>query len=126
MWRGMASPASLIAIVDDEEPIRRALLRLLRSEGLPGVAYASADAFLDALPQLDCRCVVVDVHMPGTTGIELQQRLADLRPSLPVIVVTGQHSAQTEAQVRACQPVAYLQKPLDAEQLRGAIRSTSP
>ena len=118
----MASPHSLIAIVDDEEPIRRALLRLLRSAGLPGVAYASADEFLEALPQLHCRCVVLDIHMPGTSGIELQQRLAELWPRLPVIVVTGQHSAQAEAQVRARQPLAYLQKPLDAEQLLGAIR----
>jgi FixJ family two-component response regulator len=122
----VATADSLIAIVDDEAPVRRALLRLLRSAGLPGVAYASADEFLAALPQLHCRCVVVDVHMPGISGIELQLRLADLWPRLPVIVVTGQHSAQAEAQVRAHQPLAYLHKPLDADQLLGAIRSTAP
>lgn len=122
----MVSSHSLIAIVDDEEPIRRALVRLLRSAGLSGIAYASADEFLSALPQLRCRCVVLDVHMPGTSGIELQQRLANLWPRLPVIMVTGQHSAQAEAQVREHQPLAYLHKPLDAEQLLGAIRSTAP
>lgn len=122
----MASPHSLIAIVDDEEPIRRALLRLLRSAGLHGVAYASADELIEALPQLDCRCVVLDIHIPGTNGIELQQRLAAVWPQLPVIVVTGQHTAQAEAQVLARGSLAYLQKPIDAEQLLEAIRSTPP
>lgn len=122
----MLNPQSPIAIVDDEASIRRALLRLLRSAGLPGVAYASAEEFIQALPQLNCRCVVLDVHMPGTSGIELQQWLAEGWPRLPVIMVTGQHSDQTAAQVQARRPLAYLQKPLDAEQLLGAIRSTAP
>jgi FixJ family two-component response regulator len=122
----VATPHSLIAIVDDEEPIRRALLRLLRSAGLAGVAYASADEFLQALPRLDCRCVVLDIHMPGTNGLDVQRRLSAAWPRLPVIMVTGQHSAQAEAQARAQRPLAYLQKPLDAEQLLGAIRSAAP
>jgi FixJ family two-component response regulator len=120
------NPKSLIAIVDDEASIRRALLRLLRSAGLAGVAYASAEEFVEALPQLICRCVVLDVHMPGTNGIELQQWLAEAWPRLPVIMITGQHSNETEAQVLALGPLAYLHKPLDDEQLLGAIGSTAP
>jgi FixJ family two-component response regulator len=121
----MMTPQPLIAIVDDEESIRRALSRLLRSVGLQAVAYASGAEFLTALPLQPPSCVVLDLHMPGMSGIDVQEQLARSWPDLPVIVVTGQHSTETETQVQVCHPVAYLLKPLDDELLLGAIRAAT-
>jgi FixJ family two-component response regulator len=118
----MGTSDCVIAIVDDEEPVRRALLRLLRAEGLRGVGFGSGAEFLTALPMAEPGCVVLDLHMHGMSGLEVQRQLAHAWPDLPVIVVTGQHTAESEAQARACRAAAYLRKPLDGSTLLGAIR----
>ena len=110
-----------IAVVDDEEPVRRALLRLLRSAGLEGRAFASGADFLDALACGWPYCVVLDLHMPGMTGFEVLAHLAQVAPEIGVIVATGQHSAELQARVQRHRPLAYLQKPLDDHLLLAAI-----
>jgi FixJ family two-component response regulator len=117
------APDRVIAVVDDEEPVRRALLRLLRADGLQGVGFGCGADFLTALATTTPSCVVLDLHMHGMSGLQVQRQLAHAWPDLPVIVVTGQHTAETEAQVRACHPAAYLRKPLDGTTLLGAIRT---
>ncbi|MFN9677468.1 MAG: response regulator transcription factor [bacterium] len=112
-----------VAIVDDDAPVRRALLRLLRSEGLQGVAFASANEFLLALQGACPSCVIVDLHMPNVDGFELQQQLARDWPRLPVILMTGQNSPEIEAHVQVAHPVAILLKPIDSEVLIRTIRS---
>lgn len=119
----MGTPDRVIAVVDDEEPVRRALLRLLRAEGLQGVGFGSGAEFLTALPAATPSCVVLDLHMHGLSGLEVQRQLAHAWPNLPVIIVTGRHTAESEAQARACHPAAYLRKPLDGSTLLGAIRT---
>jgi FixJ family two-component response regulator len=110
-----------IAIVDDEEPIRRALVRLLRSAGLEAQAFESGQAFLASLPGRRPRCVVLDLHMPGLSGLDVQARLAQSWPGLPVIFITGQHSPETAERVMAAQPLAYLVKPVHDQLLLDAI-----
>lgn len=112
-----------IAVVDDDEAVRRALLRLLRAEGFAGVAYRNAAEFLLALPHALPACVVLDVHMPGIDGLELQQHLAREWPDLPVIMVTGQHSPEAEALARSRHAADFLVKPIDGDALVRAIRS---
>ena len=101
-------------------------MRLLRSAGMQVQGFASGAEFLDSLASRTPDCVVLDLHMPGLTGFEVQACLARRWPQLPVIVVTGHHSAATEARVRAGGTVAYLRKPIDEQQLFDAIARAMP
>ena len=78
----------VVFVVDDDEAVRDSLSMLMRSVGLAVETYPSALEFLDR-SRPGGACLVVDVRMPGMTGLELQQRLASTRPDLPVVVITG-------------------------------------
>lgn len=108
-------------MVDDEEPVRRALLRLLRSAGLGAHAFASGTEFLLSLETCRPGCVVLDLHMPGMTGFEVQAQLARDAPEIPVIIVTGHDSPETCARAMLTKPVAYLLKPMNDQSLLDAI-----
>jgi len=88
---------SLIAIVEDEEPIRKALRRLLRSAGMDVKSFPSGVEFLESLTTQWPDCVVLDLHMPVMNGFEVQARLAELRVSVPVVIITGHDSDETRA-----------------------------
>lgn len=121
MLASMNTTTPWIAIVDDEETIRCALLRLLDSAGLAARAYAGGAELLDDLrDQLPC-AVILDLHMPGLDGHQLQARLAQLAPQLDVIAMTGQHSAAARARVLAYPRATYLSKPLAEQQLLDAL-----
>jgi FixJ family two-component response regulator len=122
LWlRTVSKQTTFIAIVDDEESIRRALLRLMRSAGLAAECFSSGAEFLNSLAIREPRCVVLDLHMPGMSGFEVQALLAHSWPDLPVIVVTGHHTAETRAQALSTHPLAYLLKPIDDRLLLDAI-----
>jgi FixJ family two-component response regulator len=107
--------------VDDEEPIRKALTRLLRSAGMDVVAFASGTEFLDSLPSRRPDCVVLDVHMPHMNGFDVQARLAESSSPVPVVIITGHDSGETRDRALAGQPVAYLRKPVNDQTLLDAI-----
>jgi FixJ family two-component response regulator len=109
----------LIAIVDDEEPIRKALTRLLRSTGLDVESFPSGSEFLESLPARRPDCVVLDLHMPVVNGFEVQARLAE--SGVPVVIITGHDSDETRAQALAGRPAAYLRKPVNDQVLLDAI-----
>jgi len=111
----------LIAIVDDDEPIRKALTRLLRSFGYDIESFPSGAEFLESLSTHQPGCVVLDLHMPGISGFEVQVRLEQSRINVPVIVITGHDSLETRAQVMNRKPVAYLRKPVNDQVLHDAI-----
>lgn len=115
---------SRIALVDDEEPIRKALKRLLRSVGLEAVAFASGAEFLESLPTLRPHCLVLDLHMPAMSGFQLLARLAELGQQLPVLILTGHDSDETRDKALAWRPVAYLRKPVHDQTLLDAIELT--
>jgi FixJ family two-component response regulator len=117
-----------IAIVDDDEAVRRALLRLMRSAGVPAQAYAGGAALLDAiaLAALPPCCVVLDVHMPGLSGLEVQARLAAIAPATGVIIMTGHGTAEEQARAMRLRPLAYLAKPVNDQQLLDAIGAACP
>jgi FixJ family two-component response regulator len=116
-------PASaFVAIVDDEEPIRRALMRLLRSAGHASHAFASGQQFLDSLSAGPLPgCVVLDVHLAEMSGVDVARRLAQAWPAVRVIFITGHPSPDMEHQVLATRPSAYLLKPVNDRALLGAI-----
>jgi FixJ family two-component response regulator len=113
-----------IAIVDDDASIRRALSRLLHSVGWKAVALPSAEAFLQAGLQMlpPPNCLVLDVRLPGMSGVELLEHLVAAGPSLPAIIITAYDDVQVRKRAAQAGVVAYVQKPVDAQDLLQAIQ----
>lgn len=103
----------LVAVVDDEEPVRKALGRLLRAAGLAADCYASGQEFLKAVDLGNPSCLVLDLHMPGLSGFEVLQRLHARGPRLPTIIITGHDEPENEVRCLAAGAVAYMRKPFD-------------
>ena len=111
-----------IAVIDDDESVRKALKRLLRAANLDADTFASGRDFIDSLAAQVPDCIVLDLHMPGMNGLEVQQQLGPrggLR--LPIVVITGHDEPQTRAQCLSAGAAAYLRKPLDDKALLDAI-----
>ena len=117
----MTKTRSLIAIVDDEEPIRKALSRLIRSAGLDAETFPSGAELLDSLSTRRPDCIVLDLHMPLVNGFEVQTRLAESGMTVPVIIITGHDSDETRDRALYGKPVAYLRKPVNDQALLDAI-----
>jgi FixJ family two-component response regulator len=112
----------VIAIVDDEVSMLRALRRLLRSEGFAAMTYASAEEFLRSGLQQCVGCLVLDVQMPGMTGLDLLAHLAASDMTLPVIIITGLGDEETRLRAEQAGVVAYLRKPFEEKVLLEAIQ----
>jgi FixJ family two-component response regulator len=119
----METPGPLIAVIDDEAVIRRALLRLLRGERYRAVAFDSGRGFLESLAKELPRCVILDLEMPIMSGIEIQQRMLELGLHLPVIVVTAHDDAATYQRCLALGARWYFRKPVEGKRLLEAVRA---
>ena len=108
-----------IAVVEDEEPVRVALGRVLQWSGLEVRTFASVEEILASVAWADC--VVLDLHMPGMSGFDVLPRLAAEAERPPVIVITGRDSAENRQRSMAAGAVAYLLKPVDGAGLLDAI-----
>ncbi|MBI1370981.1 MAG: response regulator [Planctomycetes bacterium] len=117
----MTDEAILIAVVDDEESVVRALHRLLRSAGLDVLAYSNGQAFLDALADHHFDCVVLDLHMPEVDGFEVQTRLAEAGASMPQVIITGHDTPEAHRRAIDGGASAYLRKPVDGPALLNTI-----
>ena len=114
----MSNVKPLVAIVDDDESVCRALKRLVRSVGMHGETFASGREFLDlieAMPSFHPDCVVLDVQMPGLNGLEVQERLARNGNPLPVIFITAHDDAVPRERALAAGAVAFVRKPFNDE-----------
>ncbi|WP_439597300.1 response regulator transcription factor [Falsiroseomonas sp.] len=109
-----ASGAPLVAIVDDDDAIRVALSRLLRSLDYQVRAFDSAEAFLSEGGGTAAGCLVTDVQMPGMSGLELQRAVRLRWPALPVIVITAFPEEAVREQAMAAGARHFLSKPFDA------------
>jgi len=110
-----------IAVIDDDESVRKALQRLLRAEQMDARTFASGQEFLCSLGSVWPDCVILDVHMPGINGLDVQRRLAEDGLRLPVVIITGYDEPQTRARCMSTGAAAYLRKPLEAKGLLSAI-----
>lgn len=113
----------MIAVVEDEEMVRTALERLLKTEGYTVAGFASAEAFLSSRPQLEVRCLIVDVRMPGTSGLDLQSRLNDEGDLIPVIFISAHGDELTRTRAMRSGAVAFLTKPFERTVLLGHVRA---
>jgi FixJ family two-component response regulator len=111
----------IIAVVDDEEPVRKALERLLRSADYEVATFESGEAFLHFAKAAPPDCLVLDLHMPGLSGFEVQVKLAAINPAVPVVVITGHDLPGAEERARAGGALAYLCKPINDRVLLRAI-----
>jgi FixJ family two-component response regulator len=109
-----------IAIVDDDESICKALKRLLNSAGFEATSFDGGSEFLRAVVTRPPDCVLLDVHMPGMTGIEVLARLHDVKVDVPVIIITAYDDRETYQKAREAGAV-FLRKPFNDQALLDAI-----
>lgn len=111
-----------LTIVDDDELVCRSLKRIVSSSEYNVEVFASAEAFLNSNCLKDCNCLILDVSMPGMSGLELQRQLVIQRFQSPIIFITSQADECSKAQAMEAGAIGYLQKPFREEQLLDAIR----
>jgi FixJ family two-component response regulator len=114
--------AQVIAIVDDDPSVRRALHRLVRSAGYTVQTFASAHEFLDSMPGQRAACLVLDIHLNGMSGLDLQARLATDGVSIPIIFISAHDDAPTRQRIERSGAAGHLWKPVDDQALLGTIR----
>ena len=110
-----------IYVIDDDTAIRTALKRLLRSVGYHALAFDSAEAFLECRLDHDEGCLVLDIHLPGMTGFELQETLSSQGAMVPFFFMTAHDNPQWEERAEKAGAVAYLKKPFLEQQFFDAI-----
>jgi FixJ family two-component response regulator len=116
------SSAPIVFVVDDDASVRRSLSRLLKSDGYQVEVFASASEFLSSTSRnISPACLVLDMSMPGLTGIDLQEHLAALKSLLPIIFITGHGDIPTSVRAMKGGAVDFLPKPFDDSDLLAAV-----
>jgi FixJ family two-component response regulator len=113
--------SSRISIVDDDPSVLRALGRLCKSAGYLVESYDSAEAFLDSGDPAHSACLILDVHLPGQSGLELQEVLRGTDKDLPIVFVTAFDDDDVREHALERGAAAFLSKPLNSERLLDAI-----
>ncbi len=119
----IVSSMTLIALIDDDEPFRVALVDSLLSLGYEARGFASAEEFMTADEQIAWGCVITDIHMPGMSGFDLKRKLGELRSEIPVIMITAWNDANLEAKVAASGAVCFLRKPIETPALLKCLKT---
>jgi len=114
---------TLISIVDDDQPFRESMRKLVTLMGYTVEAFSSAADFLASPLLPDTACLIADIHMPGMTGAELYGRLINLGYAIPTILVTAYPDEVVRERALKDGVVYYLSKPLDDEDLERCIRA---
>lgn len=121
----MNTSDEIIAVVDDEESVRKALERLLRSFGFKVGTFSSGAAFLAAMNSLDISCVLLDLDMPGIDGFDVQAALTAAGRKIPLIIITGHDIAASSARFSSAVLHAFV-KPIDGPALLDALKTILP
>jgi FixJ family two-component response regulator len=122
----MPAAQPVIAVLDDEPEMRKALRRLLTSRGFRVEEYGGGDQFFAGVGAHPLDCLLLDLHMPGLSGFEILAVLRARQIPLPVIVITAHDEPDTAERVRTLGASAYLKKPVDQEALLSAIAAVLP
>jgi FixJ family two-component response regulator len=113
----------VVAVVDDDASVRKAIRRLLIASDCSVETFASGEEFLASLSKHSPDCLILDLHMPGLTGLDVQRQISHAGLNLPIVVITAFDEEESRAQCLSAGATAYLQKPLDARVLLNAIES---
>ena len=111
----------VVAVLDDEPQMRKALRRLLATHGFRVEAYENGNDFLAALASHPADCLVLDLHMPELSGFDVLAAFESQHITTPVVVITGHDEPSTSDRVRRLGASAYLKKPMDESALLSAI-----
>jgi FixJ family two-component response regulator len=115
-----------IAVIDDDESFRAALVESLSSLGYGSRGYASAEDYVRAIGRRSFSCIVTDIHMPGMSGLDLMKLLAAQRSSTPVVLITARSDSNLETKAVAAGAACLLRKPFEIDDLikciEGAVR----
>lgn len=116
--------APLISVVDDDPSVRKSLDRLIRSARLDVTLFGSAEEFLDSNDPRKADCLILDVRLPGMSGVELHRQLLTRKFNVPVIFITA-HGSDDRARSEAASDwtVAYFTKPFNADELLDAVNT---
>jgi FixJ family two-component response regulator len=117
----MRESDAIVAIVDDDPSVRRGLERLIRSVGWKAESFESAQAFLERPPTQPPSCVVLDLQLPGVSGLDLQKWMADTGSLTPIVFLTGHGSIPATVQAMKAGAIEFLTKPVDEQDLLKAI-----
>jgi len=113
---------SLIAVVDDDESVRESLPELLQELGFAASAFASAEAFLKSKDLAAFRCLILDISLPGMSGLDLQRELGRLKRAIPIVFITARADRRTlRVALMAQGAIECLFKPFSEEELRAAL-----
>ena len=112
----------LVSVVDDDESLRRSVKNLLTSVGFRVETFASAEAFLQSAHRAHTGCVVLDLRMPGMSGVDLLMHLAAAGSPIPVVILTAHSDDEARRRTLQAGAVAFLGKPFHGEALLGAVR----
>ncbi len=113
----------MIAIIDDEKAVRDAVSNLLESDGFGVEAFASVEEFLRSNRFNHMVCLILDVRLPGLSGLDLQRRLRDEKQAIPIVFITAHADEPVREQALRAGAVAFLYKPFKADDLLDAVRS---
>jgi FixJ family two-component response regulator len=113
----MSHLSPIAFIVDDDEAVRDSLGLLLKASGLSSRAYQSAEAFLEDFDETDYGCLILDIRMPGMSGLELQTVLQERNVSLPIVFITGHGDVPMAVEAVRRGAVDFIQKPFDDDAL---------
>lgn len=120
----MSDSGPIVFIVDDDDAVCDSLQLLLRTVGVRSRSYSSAADFLESFDPSQPGCLVLDLRMPGMSGLELQEKLHQARAILPIIFITGHGSVDSAVHAMRAGAVDFLQKPFDDQELLDTIQRT--
>jgi FixJ family two-component response regulator len=112
-----------VALVDDDASVRKALARLLSASSFEITTFGSAGEFLKSVKEAAPECLVVDLHMPDVTGLDLQRHLVRAGIHIPTIMITGHNEPGLRERCESAGIATFLVKPVDAKLLIGEINS---
>lgn len=118
-----ANPMSVVRIVDDDEDVRNSLKFLLEAEGWKTQVYANADEFLEKDNAMIPGCLILDIRMPGTSGLMLQNRLIEAEYALPIIFITAFAEVGTAVMALRRGALDFLTKPINDERLLESVET---
>lgn len=114
-------PSPVVYVIDDDASMRRSLGRFLRLEGRQVRAFETAEAFLAEYEKLTHGCLVVDIQLPGMSGLDLLARLAERHCPWPIIAMSGSHEEKLEVEAMRLGARTFLRKPFEPQVLADAI-----